>query len=66
MNFTALEDAVLYAALERYCDYCKSCLDNPGNPEQVVFIEGELDLAQKLKERIRKDYLAKGGPASRL
>lgn len=66
MDFTILEDAVLYAALERYCDYCASCLEHPGDPDQVVFIEGELDLAKKLQDKVKKDYLAKGGPASRL
>lgn len=66
MDFSILEDAVLYAALERYCSYCESCLKNPGNVDQLVFIEGDLELAQRLQERIKQDYLAKGGPASRL
>ena len=61
MKFTILEEAVLCAALERYISYCESCLSNPENREQAVFIESDIKVAAKLKDTIMQDYQSQGG-----
>ena len=66
MNFTILEEAVLYSALEKYCEFCESCLENPDNLDQHSFIRGDLEISKKLQEEIKADYVARGGPLDRL
>lgn len=66
MNFTILEEAVLYSALEKYCEFCKNCLENPDNANQKSFIQGELEIAYSLLEKIKSDYVSMGGPLDRL
>lgn len=66
MNFTILEEAVLYNALEKYCVYCENCLKNPDNAAQFTFIRGDLDLSKALMKKIKADYVSKGGPPERL
>ena len=53
MNLSILEETVLCAALEKYCAFLESCLKNPENEEQCVFIEGELQVAQRLQKKLK-------------
>lgn len=66
MDFTILEEAVLYAALERYCIYCESLLKDPDNKAQFTFIQGDLDISKMLMGKIKADYVSKGGSPKRL
>lgn len=66
MDFTILEEAVLYSALEKYRDYCENCLKNPENSTQFTFIQGDLEISKLLLEKIKADYASKGGPLDRL
>ncbi len=66
MNFSILEEAVLYAALEKYSMFLKNCLKNPENGDQLTFIKGDLEITLRLQQKLKEDYLARGGPSSRL
>lgn len=66
MDFTILEEAVLYNALEKYCIYCENCLKNPKNESQFTFIRSDLDISKALMKTIKSDYVSKGGPPERL
>ena len=66
MEFTILEEAVLYSALEKYCVYCENCLKNPYNAAQFTFIRGDLDLSKALMKKIKEDYVFKGGQPEQL
>ena len=54
LEINPLEKAALENALERYIDYCKGCLDTPGNENQLPFIQADLQLSRDLLARLRK------------
>lgn len=66
MNFSILEEAVLYSALEKYCTFLENCLKTPENGDQLTFIKADLEIAQRLQQKVKQDYLTKGGPTSQL
>lgn len=53
MNFSMLEIAVLCSALQKYCEFLEDCIKNPENEEQRIFIEGELQVAQRLQKKLK-------------
>lgn len=53
MQFSMLENAVLCSALKKYCEFLERCLKNPENDDQLIFIEGELQVAQQLQEKLK-------------
>ena len=66
MNLSIMEDAVIYAALKRYCEFCSACLENPENEQQFSAIRGDLQIAESLLPKIRQNYLSQGGLADLL
>ena len=54
LEINPLEQAALENALSRHIDYCKGCLETPGNEEQKLFIKTELRLCRALLARLPK------------
>lgn len=66
MSFTNSETAVLYSALQAYKNQCIGYLKKPRSAEEIDQIEGEIRALQPLMEKVKNDFIARGGDIASL
>lgn len=52
LELSLMEKTILSDALKNYIDYCNKCLSLPENKDQEVFIRGDIDVCQRILNKI--------------